>query len=168
MSDGLVHGADTALPVRDRAELAQARRRLLADASRRLAVYQPLLPDEVYGTPDELAQLRRLATAGRGAEIRLILHAPEDALRHHHRLVALAQRLSSVVLVRTPLEDNDLAYASAYLLTDRGGYLFQPDARRAEGRAALADRAEQAPLLQHFNEVWERSARAGAWQALDL
>lgn len=160
--------ATPALPARDRVEVAAARLRLLSEARRRIAIYQPALSDDIYGSAPELAELRRLATAGRGADIRLILHAADDALRHHHRLVALAQRLSSVVLVRTPLEEVDLAYASSYLLTDQGGYLFQPDARRADGRAALADRAAQAPLMQHFNEVWERSARATAWLPLDL
>lgn len=156
------------LPARDRAEVAQARLRLLTDARRRLAIYQPALADDAYGSVAELAELRRIATSGRGAEIRLIVHAADDALRDNHRLVALAQRLSSIVLVRVPLEDVDLAYASSYLLTDQGGYLFQPDAKRADGRASLADRAAQAPLMQHFNEVWERSARATAWSSLDL
>lgn len=156
------------LPAGDRAEVAAARLRLLSEARRRIAIYQPALSDDVYGSALELAELRRLATSGRGAEIRLIVHTPEDALRDNHRLVALAQRLSSVVMVRTPLEEVDLAYASSYLLTDQGGYLFQPDARRADGRASLVDRAGQAPLMQHFNEVWERSARASVWLPLDL
>jgi hypothetical protein len=73
-----------------------------------------------------------------------------------------------MMLVRTPIEELDLAYGSSYLLTDRGGYLFQPSAQRAAGRAALADRVAQAPLLQHFNDVWERSARASALHPLDL
>lgn len=156
------------LPAGTRAELAAARVQLLAGARRRVAIYQPVLPEDVYGAPAELAELRRIATSGRGTEIRLILHDPAGSLRDDHRLVALSQRLPSVVLVRVPLEELDLAYASSYLLTDQGGYLFQPDARRPEGRAATSDRASQAPLLQHFNEVWERSARATAWQPLDL
>ncbi|QNK00901.1 hypothetical protein [Dyella telluris] len=156
------------LPAGSRVDVAAARAQLLAGARRRVAIYQPVLPEDTYGTPPELAELRRIGTSGRGAEIRLILHDPAGALRDDHRLVALAQRLPSVVLVRVPLEELDLAYASSYLLTDQGGYLFLPDARRPEGRASTADRAAQAPLLQHFNEVWERSARATAWQPLDL
>lgn len=157
-----------ALPASDRAEVAEARRQLLAAARRRVTIYQPVLPEDVFGSAEELTELRRIAIAGRGAEIRVIVHAPEDILRDNHRLVALAQRLPSVVLVRTPLEEADLAYASSYLLTDAGGYLFQPDARRADGRASLTDRAAQAPLMQHFSDVWERSARATAWQSLNL
>ncbi|WP_232821095.1 hypothetical protein [Dyella sp. C11] len=167
-ADDAAKGREGVLDASDRVQLAAARLQLLVEARHRIAIYQPALSDDVYGSTPELAELRRLATSGRGAEIRLILHAPEDALRDNHRLIALAQRLPSAVLVRTPQEDVDLAYASSYLLTDQGGYLFQPDARRADGRASLADRAAHAPLMQHFNEVWERSARATAWSPLDL
>ncbi|MFC4526538.1 GNAT family N-acetyltransferase [Dyella halodurans] len=157
-----------ALPANSRSDIAASRQRLLSEAGCRLSIYQPSLTDDVYASAQELAELRRIATSGRGAQIRILLHDPAAALRDSHRLIALAQRLPSVLLVRTPLEELDLAYSSSYLLTDQGGYLFQPDAQRAAGRAALADRAAQAPLLQHFNEVWERSARASALQPLDL
>ncbi|MHA6203258.1 GNAT family N-acetyltransferase [Dyella soli] len=156
------------LPCGSRSELAASRLQLLTEAAQRLSIYQPLLTDDAYASPSELAELRRIATSGRGAQIRLLLHDPAAALRNSHRLIALAQRLPSLVLVRTPIEELDLAYGSSYLLTDRGGHLFQPDATRASGRAARTDRAAQAPLMQHFNEVWERSLRASALQPLDL
>lgn len=156
------------LPTGGRAEIATSRLQLLAQARHRLCLYQPRLDADLYGGTADMAELRRIATSGRGADIRILLHDPESALREGHRLVALAQRLPSVLHLRTPVEEVDLAYASAYLLTDQGGYLFQPDARRADARASLQDRAAQAPLQQHFNEVWERSAPARALQPLDL
>lgn len=160
--------AAEALPTGGRADIAASRLRLLSEASRRLSIYQPILTDEVYASTRELAELRRIATSGRGAQIRILLHDPAAALRDSHRLIALTQRLPSVILVRTPIEDLDLAYGSSYLFTDQGGYLFQPDAQRPTGRAALNDRASQAPLQLHFNDVWERSTRASALHALDL
>jgi len=159
--------ADT-LPAGNRGELAEARLALLREARYRLAIYQPTLPADLYGLAAELDELRRIATSGRGAEIRVLLHDPAAALRDSHRLVALAQRLPSMVLIRAPIEELDLAYSSAYLLTDSGGYLFQPDAGRPAGRASAIDRAGQAPLQQHFNEVWQRSTRATALQPLDI
>jgi len=163
-------GSTTApdLPASTRAEMAASRLQLLAKARHRLCIYQPLLSADSYSSLLELAELRRIATSGRGADMRILLHDPASALRDNHRLIALAQRLPSILKVRTPLEEVDLAYASAYLLTDQGGYLFQADARRADARAARHDRAAQAPLMQHFNEVWERSAPATALQPLDL
>jgi len=148
--------------------LAEVRLQLLRGARRRVAIYQPALPADAYNHAAELDELRRIATAGRGAEIRLLLHDPAAALRDSHRLVALAQRLPSTVLVREPIEESDRSYGSAYLLTDSGGYLFLPDAGRPKGRAALEDRASQAPLQQYFQEVWERAARASVLQPLDL
>jgi predicted GNAT family N-acyltransferase len=159
---------DHALPTGSRSEIAASRLQLLAETKHRLSIYQPALDTDLYASLDEMAELRRIATSGRGANIRILLHDPEAALRNSHRLVSLAQRLPSVLHIRTPLEEVDLAYASAYLLTDQGGYLFQPDARRADARASLRDRAAQAPLAQHFSEVWERSAPARALQPLDL
>jgi hypothetical protein len=67
-----------------------------------------------------------------------------------------------------PVEEADLAYVSAYLLNDAGGYLFLPEADRPQGRAALNDRASQAPLQQHFDEVWERAERASILQPLNI
>jgi len=148
--------------------VAEARLQLLTDARHQLAVHLPLLGNDSYASAEELAQLRRIAISGRWARIRVLLHDPAAALRNDHRLVALAQRLPSAIQIRMPVDEADLAYVSAYLLNDVGGYLFLPEADRPEGRAARHDRASQAPLQQHFDEVWERAERASMLQSLDI
>lgn len=155
------------LPAESRNEVAAARLQLLADARHRLSIYLPLCNDS-YASTDELAELRRIAISGRGALIRVLLHDPAATLRNDHRLIALAQRLPSAIQIRTPIEEADLAYISAYLLNDTGGYLFLPEADRAHGRAARHDRASQAPLRQHFDTVWDRAERASVLQTLDI
>ncbi|HWU76821.1 MAG TPA: GNAT family N-acetyltransferase [Rhodanobacter sp.] len=151
-----------------RTEGVAARRLLLTDARHRLAILIPMLDNDSYASVEELDELRRIATSGRTAQIRILLHDPEAALRNDHRLIALAQRLPSAFQIRMPIEEIDLAYASAYLLNDVGGYLFLPEAGRPQGRAARHDRASQIPLQQHFDEVWERAERASMLQTLDL
>ncbi|WP_114241237.1 hypothetical protein [Dyella sp. C9] len=159
---------ELALPASTRGELADSRQLLLAEARHRVAIYQPRLTGDIFASEAELGELRRLAISGRGAQIRVLLHDPVTALRESHRLIGLAQRLSSAIQIRTPVEELDQSYASAYLLTDQGGYLFLPDAARANGRGSRQDRAAQAPLLQHFDEVWERSTPATVLQPLHL
>ena len=154
--------------IESREALVAARLQLLAAARHRLALHLPVLGRDDYGNDAELAELKRVATSGRRAEIRILLHDPAAALRDGHRLIALFQRLPSAIRIRTPVEDVDRQCASAWLLTDTGGYLFLPDAGRPQGRMALADRAAQVPLQQQFDEIWERSARASELQALDL
>ncbi|HEX7815498.1 GNAT family N-acetyltransferase [Dyella sp.] len=156
------------LPAATREALATSRLTLLRDSRHRLMIYQPLLPVDIYTHAAEMDELRRIATSGRGAQIRVLLHDPQSALRDNHRLVALAQRLSSTISIRVPSEETDLAYTSAYLLNDVGGYLFLPEASRPQGRAASLDRAGQAPLGQHFDDVWDRAEPATALLPLGI
>ena len=151
-----------------REALAAARLQLLAAARHRLVLHLPLLGRDDYGNDAELTEFKRIVTSGRRAEIRILLHDPATALRDGHRLIALFQRLSSAIAIRTPTEDTDRQNAHAWLLNDTGGYLYLPDASRPQGRMALVDRAAQAPLQQQFDEIWERSARASELQPLDL
>ena len=157
-----------ALPAEDRPGVEAARLQLLVDARHVLAIHLPALDSEHFANPAELEQIRRIATSGRGARIRLLLHDPGAALRDGHRLVALVQRLSSVIQVRRPVDEIDLAQRAAWLLNDAGGYLFLPEYDRPQGRAARHDRAGQAPLAQQFDEIWERSVPATELQALGL
>lgn len=150
--------------------IAAMRLQLLAAARYKLAMYLPALPAAAFSSTDELAELRRIAIAGRGAEIRIVLGDPAAALRTGHRLIDLAQRLPTVLRIRTPSgEDNDAAVnASAWLLNDTGGYLFLPDGNRWEGRAALHDGPGQAPLWLQWEQIWERALPATLLQPLDL
>jgi predicted GNAT family N-acyltransferase len=156
------------LPAATRTETAATRLQLLIEARHRLSIYLPVLGNDSYTSAEELAEFRRIAISGRGAQIRILLHDPATALRNDHRLIALAQRLPSAMQIRTPTEEPDLAYISAYLLNDVGGYLFLPEADRPQGRAASRDRASAAPLQKHFDDVWERSERASVLQTLNI
>jgi hypothetical protein len=160
--------ADEPLPTGSPAELASARQVLLAAARRQVDIRVPRLDVSLYASAEEMAELRRIATAGRGAQVRLLLNEPGAALREGHRLILLMQRLPSVIQVRMPVDEVDLGNPSACLLTDGGGYLFQPDAERPQGRAARVDRPGWAPLRQQFDEMWERAERARVLQPLDL
>lgn len=157
-----------ALPAEDRSSVETTRITLLQDSRHVLAIHLPALDGDSFSSTAELAEIRRIATSGRGARVRLLLHDTGAALREGHRLVALAQRLSSVIQIRRPVEEIDLGNRSAYLLNDAGGYLLLPEHDRPQGRAARNDRAAQAPLRQQFDDVWERSERATELQALGL
>lgn len=157
-----------ALPAGSQAEVAAARVQLLGDARHQLLAYLPSLHAGIFATPAELEQLRRIACSGRAASIRILLHDPAAAVAIDHPLLPLAQRLTSACQFRTPTDPVDLAYTSAYLVNDTGGYLFLPDASRPSGRAARTQRSAQIPLREHFGAVWERAERATILNALDL
>ncbi|WP_230474851.1 hypothetical protein [Dyella monticola] len=150
--------------------VADVRLQLLQATRYKLAIYLPNLPATAFSTSEELAELRRIGISGRGAEIRVVLGDPDTALREGHRLIDLAQRLPSVLRIRTPIEEdqNTNEVASAWMLNDTSGYLLLPDADRWEGRAALRDGPGHAPLLLKFEQIWERAQPASGLQPLGL
>ncbi|MBE1161215.1 hypothetical protein [Dyella acidiphila] len=151
-------------------QVASARLQVLAAVRYKLAIHLPVLTADVLGEAAELGELRRIATTGRGAEIRLLLGDPLAALRMGHRLIDLAQRLPSVFQIRAPAEEDtaESIDTSAWLLNDTQGYLFLPDAARPLGRAALHDGPGQAPLLLQFEQIWQRAVPATQLQPLGL
>jgi hypothetical protein len=153
-----------------REQTAAVRLQLLAATRYKLTIHLPALSPEVLNNPLEVAELRRIATAGRGAEIRMILGNPDAALRMGHRLIDLAQRLSTAFQIRTPSDEetSESPTGSMWLLNDTEGYLFLPDAERLEGRGALRDGPGQAPLLLQFERIWERAIPATQLQPLGL
>ncbi|GLQ48692.1 hypothetical protein ACFFJT_16925 [Dyella flava] len=153
-----------------REDMAAVRLQLLVATRYKLAIYLPALSPDILSSPTELAELRRIATSGRGAEIRIILGDPATALRAGHRLIDLAQRLPTALQIRTPADEDigETRNSSAWILNDGYGYLFLPNADRPEGRAALRDGPGQAPLLLEFERLWERALPATQLQPLGL
>lgn len=158
--------ADFPLTAHDRSSLEAAHVRLLAGAHHRVSIYLPLLEPGVLESDEAHAELRRLATSGRHAQIRIITHDANRGHRDGHRLIALAQRLPTAVAIRVPTDETHLRYGSAFSTDQAGGFLFRPIAGRFEARGSLDEPGETSRLTAYFDEVWERAE--AAWQIRPL
>jgi predicted GNAT family N-acyltransferase len=129
---------------------------VLERARHEIMLYTRDLEAPLYDNEEILEQFRRVALSGRRARVRILLQDTARASRDGHRLVGLAQRLSSVISIRQPIND-DLQYAAAFLLNDRGSYLFRTAGDRFEGEGDLYHPPRQNELQRYFDAVWERS-----------
>ncbi|GAB3038014.1 MULTISPECIES: GNAT family N-acetyltransferase [Oleiagrimonas] len=141
---------------------------LLADARHAFVVHHRDLAPGVLDHDEVLTAVRKLATSGRGADVRMLLADPAQALRDDHRLIPLVQRLPSTLHLRQPLEDEDRAYPSAFFANDNGGYLMLPQVGRFDGRGATFNLGTSHQLIAYFDEVWQRAAPATALRSLEL
>lgn len=158
--------ADSLLAAADRTGLEAAHVRLLAGAYHRASIYLPLLEPGVLDSDAAHAELRRLATSGRQAQVRILTHDANRGHRDGHRLIALAQRLPTAVAIRVPTDETHLRYASAFTTDHASGFLFRPIAGRFEARGSLDEPGETSRLTAYFDEVWERAEPA--WQIRPL
>ncbi|MGQ0802224.1 MAG: GNAT family N-acetyltransferase [Pseudomarimonas sp.] len=144
-------------PVETLEECRLATLEVLKAARHRICMVSRDLDPSLLCNEAALAELRRVALSGRGAEIRLIVQDPVAALRLSGQLVALAQRSPATIAIRTPTEEIDLNFASAYLLNDSGGYVYRPLASRFEASTHLHAGGRNRQLQESFDKVWERS-----------
>lgn len=150
------------------AELLDKVLTLLQQARHRIDLHSRHLLPMLADDDKVLVELRRMATSGRQARLRFLIHNPEQLLRDGHRLLALAQRMETAIEIRQVHEREDRQYPSAFLLDDTGGYLLQ--ARFNQPRASGSTHApgRHHPLGRYFEEVWQRSVVASALRRLDL
>lgn len=157
-----------AFDARDRRGAQEATGLLLAQAQHELAILTRDLDPDLFESPAALEAIKRIALSGRAARIRILVRDPREAAVDARRLVALAQRLPSAFALRTPVEEIDRHYGSAFLLNDRGGYLFRPLADRLDGSGSTCEPGRHAQLLAVFDEIWERSEPAAELRALGI
>lgn len=141
---------------------------LILAARREVSIYTRDLDTQLFDVLPVLDALKRLAISGRGANIRILIQQPQIPARDGHRLIALAQRLPSVFSLRTPSEETDLQYPSAFLLNDTRGFYFRVLGNRFEGEAVNYAPGRHAQLQEYFDRVWERSGPSEELRQLAL
>lgn len=142
--------------------------RLIDAAKRELCIYTRALDPDLFENDTALEALKRVAISGRGASIRILVQDPRAVATRGHRLLPLAQRLTSVFALRTPVQDDDLQYPSAFLMNDVRGYYFRVLGNRFEGEAVNYAPGRHAQLLEYFNQVWERAEPSEELRQLNL
>lgn len=146
-----------------REELIGATLTLLAGARHSMCVLVRELHPQLLNDTACLVELRRLAISGRGASIRILAQDLTQAMQEGTRLLELAQRLSSVIEMRRPVEPDDLAYRSAFMCVDSCGYLYRPLENEMAATGSTYAPGRHAELMRLFEEVW---ARSEAWPEL--
>jgi predicted GNAT family N-acyltransferase len=138
------------------AELRDATLALIASARREICIYSRDLEPALYEDAAILEAIRTVALSGKGANLRILVQDTTRLVRDGHRLVDLAQRLSSIVHIRRVAHE-DAQYTGAFLLTDQGGYLFRTFGDRLEAVGDICYPPRRDELKRLFDEVWERA-----------
>jgi|CXWL01.1.fsa_nt_gi predicted GNAT family N-acyltransferase len=140
---------------------------LIQSARHELCIYTRDLEPAIYDDGALVEAIRHVALSGRGAHVRILVQDTARALRDGHRLLDLAQRLSSIVHIRRPAHE-DQQYAGAFVLTDNGGYFFRTFGDRFEGEGDLYYPPRRDELKRYFDEVWERAEQPPELRRLSL
>ncbi|MES2858666.1 MAG: GNAT family N-acetyltransferase [Pseudomonadota bacterium] len=141
---------------------------VIAEARRTLWIRSFALDPWMFDAPEVMQALRRFATAGRGNQVRILLHDAAAPQRAHAPLIALAQRLSSVFAFRELQDPVDRNAPAAWIANDAGGYYLRSLGQRIDGEAEHHAPARCRQLRADHDAAWERSRPVGEYRALGI
>lgn len=129
---------------------------LVSQARREIFVLTHDLDPPIYGDPDFVEALSAFARRNRNSQARFLLRSSDKAIKYGHRMIPLAQRLSSSILMRTP-SDEFQDFIEAFMIVDGVGYIRRKEALRFDGEACFRDRRMVRGMREYFIEMWEQS-----------
>jgi hypothetical protein len=127
---------------------------LIAQASRELVLMSRHLDAVLYDNAEFSSALRDFVLQHHRARVRVLVKEPDAARREGHRLVNLAQQLSSFIAIRVPSNEFH-AFNAAFLVADGIGAVHRSMADRYEATVTFGDRQVAGDLLRHFDAMWD-------------
>ncbi|MEM7705092.1 MAG: GNAT family N-acetyltransferase [Pseudomonadota bacterium] len=141
----------------DRVNLLRQWHEQLKATRRRLTIFSRDLDRRVLDQPLLMEQLRSLAVCDLRPQIRILVLDSGAAVQACHPLIALAQRLPSVIQIRRPAKDHQ-DYPSAFSVGDEHHLLLRPFGDQFDGYSMLWHRREARRQLELFDPMWEAAS----------
>jgi hypothetical protein len=137
-------------------EVYQASLALLHLAQRSVIVVSRNLDSRLYNNSEFTSAVRQFALRSQYARVRILVRDSSPAVKSGHRLIELAQRLSSFIEVRVP-DIQHSNYNSAFMVVDSTGYLFRDQADMYTAQCSFADRNYSREITRKFDDMWEHA-----------
>lgn len=136
-------------------------------ALRRACILSTRLDPEIYDSDPVRDAVLEFATSHPQAEVWVLVREPQALARSGHRLVRLAQRLSSHIQLRA-LPPACATPEDEFLVTDTGAVLCWQHARPLRGYGVRHAPADARRLMEAFQELWSLSEEAPELRRLAL
>lgn len=114
------------------------------------------LDPAVYDLPEFCSALTQVLLEHRRMKVRILVHDGQTIVRNGHKLLAVAQRLSSFVEIRKPGPDHK-DFNGGMFIGDGVGFITRRTSDRYVGQMNFNDRREARTLLDEFDEMWAKS-----------
>lgn len=141
--------------------------RMFENARLQAVLFSQILDRRTYGAEEVIVAIKDFALRHRRARLRVLVAAPQQAMRAGNRLVELGRMLSSRIEFRE-LPESHRRLREEYLLTDERSLLY-----RAEPKELDAQYWPDAPLhargvLREFEAIWQEAPPARELSELRL
>ena len=152
------------------AEAAAAIEQVVGVARRELRIFDAsarTLRDRGYGSPARIAVLRALLIANRNHRLRIVLHDTAGIERELPRLINLLTQFSGQVQIHRTIDQATEA-RDPMVIADETSFWRRLHIDHPRSVLTIQDAAGCRPLLERFDEIWEKSELAVSGNTLGL
>ncbi|HEX7026589.1 MAG TPA: hypothetical protein VF268_05060 [Gammaproteobacteria bacterium] len=137
-------------------ELRLVTQHMADQAKRSVHIVSRHMDPELYNRQEFIQSLSRLARRSKYTQIQVLVQDSTPAVKDGHRLIQLAQQLSSYVKIKK-LHDDYKDYLRAFMVIDAEGYVLREFSDRYEATIDFHAPRQAKELLKFFTEAWEIS-----------
>lgn len=148
-------------------EFAAAVAEIAALASRSLAIFTPDLEHGVYDTREFLEAVKRLVLSRTHARIRVLISDPGRVQHSVNRFLYVGRRLSTFIEFRR-LPEAFQDRPDAFMIADRSALVYRARSEHWQGIADTREPRMAQRYLAQFDDMWQRSERAGELRELGI
>jgi len=122
---------------------------------RTIKIFTPDLEHEIYNNNELRKAFLDFSRGNRHAQIQILVEDLTNALHNGHKLIGLAQQLSSIVTIKDISEDYQNTNIS-FVIFDQSRFIFKPD-RTSHTAISSSCKNRSNRLLELFNSIWEQA-----------
>lgn len=148
-------------------DFQQHARQLLAGTRRHLAILSHSLDSSVYETDAFVSAISKLARTSRYALVQILVKDTIPLIERGHKLVRLAQRLPSKIILRKLTLEPDNG-DMGFMLCDTTGLLYKNDECEYRGFADTHAAVEVKRLRATFDYLWQYAEPEPRLQILNI
>ncbi|MBT3505270.1 MAG: hypothetical protein HN475_05790 [Piscirickettsiaceae bacterium] len=146
--------AETTLHFDGREQANELALKLIQQAKSNICFFGSTLDNVLFDHAEVMAGLSAFSRRTPRAQARFIVHDSQQAIAQGHRLIALAQKLTSSIHIRISSEKYK-GLKQTFLLIDNAAFLYSQTASRYNDRVCFDDVSESRQLQKLFNTIWE-------------
>lgn len=114
------------------------------------------LDPHAYNTAEFVDAVKQMVLANRRARVRVMVFESQLIRQRGHRLLDLANNLSSFIEFRKPSPEYN-QFNESLLVADKTGFILRLNAERFEGKVNFNDKRQSKVLLDKFEEMWGKA-----------
>jgi len=128
-------------------------------AMRSIDIFSNDLEPGLYDNEIFADRIRKLVRGNRHASVRILLIDPTHVNKYGHRLIRLAQQLTTAMEIRLPSEEYQ-ELPMSFMLVDNSGFIFKPDCKANLAIYTPECKFRGNKLAEFFASAWEHATPA--------